>query len=163
MESDKQCAGCGDNSALISRTMRSRPRRREIGRRPPVSPARRTLPTGALVSRSVLHPNSSNPADSTRPSDGQRPGCSASGALAVPALRKLRWRAVFPNGQHRSAARRMLESAMGRPGGPPAHFRNWTPTMIKQCIVPRLATALGLTAAFAVVTLLASSRSQRPA
>jgi hypothetical protein len=31
--------------------------------------------------------------------------------------------------------------------------------MLKKCIVPRLATALGLTAAFAVVTLLASSPS----
>lgn len=31
--------------------------------------------------------------------------------------------------------------------------------MLKKCIVPRLATALGLTAAFAVVTLLASSAS----
>ena len=32
--------------------------------------------------------------------------------------------------------------------------------MVKQCIVPRLATALSLTVAFAVVTLLAASRSQ---
>jgi hypothetical protein len=31
--------------------------------------------------------------------------------------------------------------------------------MFRKCIVPRLATALGLTAAFAIVTILASSPS----